>query len=104
MKKFLGLAACAVFLMGAAQLSASADQVTGFVFKEAKEAVGGSGSVAPAKMGCSSCVSYFGIVALGDCSIRTAMKNGGINNLSHYDSEIVNILGYKKVKIKAYGQ
>jgi hypothetical protein len=43
-------------------------------------------------------------VALGDCSIQTAAKQGKINNLSHYDTEIVNILGFSKVKTYAYGQ
>lgn len=76
----------------------------GFIYKEATQTGGGSGSVAISKVGTSSCKSYFGIVALGDCSITTAMKNGRISNLSHYDEVISNIMGYKKITVRAYGQ
>lgn len=102
MKKMLG------FLVMAACLSTSAvmanEAINGLVFKEVVQPGGGSGSVGISKVGKASCKSYFALVALGDCSISTAMKNGKISSLSHYDEDIVNILGYKKVIVKAYGQ
>lgn len=104
MKK-MALAISALALAVSIPLSAMANEpVTGFIFKEAVQAGGGSGSVNIHKTGCAECKSYFGIVALGNCSITQAMKNGKINNLSHYDEEIVNILGFKKITVKAYGQ
>lgn len=102
MKKALGFLALAVCLSATAAFANEA--ISGFVFKEAVQPGGGSGSVAPSKCGKAECKSYFGIVALGDCSISTAMKNGRISSLSHYDEDIVNILGFKKVTVKAYGQ
>lgn len=101
MKKILATALLAT-LIGAASLASEVPM--GIVFKEAKQAGGGSGSVGIHKVGQATCTSYFGIVALGDCSITTAMKNGKVCNLSHYDEEIVNILGYKKITVRAYGQ
>lgn len=102
MKKVLGLLTLAVCLSTSVALANEA--VTGFVFKEAVQPGGGSGSVGVSKVGKATCTSYFGLVALGDCSITTAMKNGKVGALSHYDEDVVNILGYKKITVKAYGQ
>ncbi|MFN9690734.1 MAG: TRL domain-containing protein [Vampirovibrionales bacterium] len=104
MKKLALLALLAFAVMGSINLTSSADGVYGFIYTNATVPGGGSGSVTTPKVGHASCVSYFGIVALGDCSIQTAAKQGKINNLSHYDTEIVNILGFSKVKTYAYGQ
>ena len=102
MKKILVLAA---MFMSMTALSAHADnQVMGFIYKEATEPGGGSGSVAVSRVGCSTAKSVFGLVAFGDCSIQSAMKKGKITNLSHYDIFTQNILGFKTVTTKAYGQ
>jgi hypothetical protein len=103
MKKLAFLLLLAFAVMGSINLTSSAD-VYGFIYTNAKVPGGGSGSVLTPKVGHSSCTSYFGIVALGDCSLQTAIKQGKISNLSHYDTEIVNILGFSKVKTYAYGQ
>ena len=63
----------------------------------------GSGSVSTAKMGTATCKQYFGIVSLGDCSVKTAMTNGKINTLSHADQYVKNILGFKTIEVRAYG-
>ena len=44
------------------------------------------------KQGKSSCRSFFGLVALGDCSIKSAMKDGGIHQIHHVDSSSMNVL------------
>ena len=44
------------------------------------------------KQGKSSCRSYFGLVAFGDCSIKSAMKDGGIHQIHHVDSSSMNVL------------
>ena len=44
------------------------------------------------KQGKSSCYSVFALVAFGDCSINSAMKDGGITKIHHVDSSSMNIL------------
>lgn len=105
MKKKFALVLFTALLFFGAQMSAfSNEPVMGLIYKEVSQPGGGSGSVHPSKVGCAECVSYFGIIARGNCSIAQAMKNGKISCLSHYDEEVLNILGYKKVIVKAYGQ
>ena len=36
-------------------------------------------------IGKSSCESYVWVVAVGDCSVETAMKNGNITKVHHVD-------------------
>ena len=44
------------------------------------------------KQGKSSCYSVFALVAFGDCSIKSAMKDGGITKIHHVDSSSMNAL------------
>ena len=44
------------------------------------------------KQGKSSCYSVFALVAFGDCSIISAMKEGGITKIHHVDSSSMNVL------------
>ena len=44
------------------------------------------------KQGKSTCYSIFALVAFGDCSIKSAMKNGGITKIHHVDSSSMNVL------------
>lgn len=103
MKKLLGTIALSAILLGGNFASAN-ETISGFIFKEATQPGQTSTHAQPVKIGTATCTSYFGIVALGDCSINTAMKNGKISILSYYDEDVKNILGYKKVTVKAYGQ
>jgi hypothetical protein len=45
------------------------------------------------KVGRATCQSYLGLVAVGDASVMTAMKAGGITKIHHVDWEANNILG-----------
>jgi len=57
------------------------------------------------KVGTAQCVSYVGMVAMGDVSIHTAMKNGGISKIHHVDWEVESLLGIiGKYKIIVYGE
>jgi hypothetical protein len=38
--------------------------------------------------------SYLGMIAVGDCSIETATKNGGITKINHVDWKVKNTLGF----------
>lgn len=46
-----------------------------------------------AKQGVAECKSYLTLVAIGDCSIEAAKKNGGISKVSSVDWQATNILG-----------
>ncbi len=85
-------------------MPAMASEPLGFVYQSTTHQLLGSGSVAPAKVGTATCTQYFGVVALGNCSIKQAMTNGNIKALSHADQETKNILGYKKITTRAFGQ
>ena len=57
------------------------------------------------KIGTAECISVLALVAIGDASLETAMKNGGITKVSHVDWEVRNILGvYGKYKVTVYGE
>ena len=85
-------------------MPAMASEPLGFVYQSTTHQLLGSGSVAPAKVGTATCTQYFGVVALGNCSIKQAMTNGNIKAQSHADQETKNILGYKKITTRAFGQ
>ena len=44
------------------------------------------------KQGKSTCRSFLALVAYGDCSIKSAMKDGGITKIHHVDSKSSNVL------------
>ena len=94
----------AMSVLALLSLPAMASEPLGFVYQNTTHQLLGSGSVAPAKVGTATCTQYFGVVALGNCSVKQAMTNGNIRALSHADQETKNILGYKKVTTRAYGQ
>jgi hypothetical protein len=57
------------------------------------------------KVGRAECMSVLGLVATGDASIETAMKNGNITKVTHIDWEAKNILGIiGNYKCTVYGQ
>jgi len=94
----------AIGLLSLLAMPAMASEPLGFVYQSTTHQLLGSGSVNPAKVGTATCTQYFGVVALGNCSIKQAMTNGNIKALSHADQETKNILGYKKITTRAFGQ
>ena len=68
-------------------LPAIASEPLGFVSQTTTHQLLGSGSVAAVKVGTATCTQYFGVVALGNCSVKQAMTNGNIRALSHADQE-----------------
>ncbi len=57
------------------------------------------------KVGMASCQSYLGLFAIGDASIQTAKRNGGITKVHHVDWEAKNILGLiGDYKVIVYGE
>lgn len=100
MKKLLGTVA----VLGLLSMPALASEPFGIIYQNTTHQLLGSGSVNPAKVGTATCTAYFGVVALGDCSVKQAMTNGKINALSHADQTTKNILGFKRITTRAYGQ
>lgn len=46
------------------------------------------------KTGTAMSKSYIGMIAVGDCSIDAAAKNGGITKINHVDWKVKNTLGF----------
>lgn len=56
------------------------------------------------KQGTSSCVSYAAMVAIGDCSIDAAKRDGGITEVHHMDWKANSILGIiGRYELTVYG-
>lgn len=102
MKKFLGI--IALLAMFTTTVPANAEPVYGLIYKNATEAGIGFTSTPASRVGEATCTSFFGIVGLGQCSINCAAKAGNIKTISYYDTHTRNILGFKKVTVRAYGQ
>lgn len=67
----------------------------GILYTELKLPVDVTGNAAGrgSKVGTAECMSILGLVATGDCSVETAMKQGGISKIHHVDWDGRNILG-----------
>lgn len=78
----------------------------GIIYTELKLPIDatGNGGRAP-KVGTGECMSVLGMVATGDCSLETAMKQGGITKIHHVDWESKNILGFfGEYKVVVHGE
>jgi len=77
----------------------------GTMFTELKLPVDAETGVKATKVGTAECQSVLCLIATGDCSIDTAMKNGGITKISHVDWEVKNVLGIiGNYKVTVYGE
>lgn len=58
------------------------------------------------QVGTSSCASYVWVVALGDCSVEAAMKNGSVSKVHHVDAEFKSYFFgiYTKFTTVVYGE
>ena len=84
-------------------VAANAEFLGGFIYNGATTPGGGYTSVAASKQGSATCKNIWYIVTVGDCSVRAAMKNGGIRSLAGYDVQRENILGFQTITVKAWG-
>jgi len=95
-------AAAALFVSGCA---GARTPVTGFWYTDVKANDAVTANSAASKVGRAEAKSYLGLVALGDCSVDTAAKNGGITKVAHVDYETMSILGfYAKTTTIVYGK
>ena len=74
MKKILLCLAILLFTSAAAR----AEFLGGFIYNGATTPGGGYTPAIASKQGSASCKNVWYIVSVGDCSVRAAMKNGGI--------------------------
>ena len=98
MKKFILAAALLMFAS-----SANAEYLGGFIYNGATTPGGGYTTAVASKQGSATCKNIFFIVSVGDCSVRAAMKNGGIRSLAGYDVHRENIIGFQTITTKAWG-
>lgn len=75
-------------------MAAGVSPVTGFVYTNVKGPVTATqNDTRPTKVGRASARSIMGWWAMGDASIDTAAKNGGISKIHHVDFETQTVLG-----------
>lgn len=99
--RFILILAAAVWLAGCAMLVPMGSVYTGVKLPMMAT---GNGS-ASAKTGEATCTSVLALVAVGDCSIEAARKNGGITKVNHVDWQVQNILGiYGTYKVIVWGE
>ena len=84
-------------------IAANAEFLGGFIYNGTTTPGGGYTAAVASKQGSATCKNIWYIVTVGDCSVRTAMKNGGIKSLSGYDVHRENILGFQTITVKAWG-
>jgi hypothetical protein len=96
----IGLIAFIPMLMGCAT-----SFPVGNLYTELKLPIAAESDAKALKSGTAECVSILGLVATGDASLNTAMRNGNITKISHVDWEAKNILGIiGNYKLTVYGE
>ena len=77
----------------------------GMIYTEIKAPIAaGAGAMAYSKVGTAKATSILGMVATGDCSIKTAAANGGIKTIKYVDYDAKNTLGiYGEYTTTVYG-
>jgi len=105
-KKIIGCLLLVMFLagsfMGCAMVVAP---VNGGIYTGLTAPVTATSNTGCAKVGTGECTSILGLLAIGDCSISAAMKNGNITKIQHVDHDATSILWiYAKYTIKVYGE
>jgi hypothetical protein len=88
MKKLFGLFILALFTGCATQVP------VGFILIDNTLPLQvGDAAAKSTKVGTATSQSYVGMIAVGDSSIETAAKNGGITKINHVDWKVKNMLG-----------
>ena len=85
--------------------AASMSPTTGFLYTDVKGPLAATSNAASPKVGTAICTSILGLVATGDASVETAMKNGGITKIHHVDYHSTGILGiFATFTVTVYGE
>ena len=97
---------CAVMILAGFVFAGCASyQPLGVVYTAVDAGVAaGNGPVGYSKVGKAEAQSVLGLVATGDASIQTAVKNGNIKTIKYVDYHVENILGViGKYTVIVYG-
>lgn len=79
--------------------------VLGGLYTDVKAPITATSNTSYSKMGSASASSILGLIAVGDASINTAAKNGGITRIHHVDYKSTSILGiYATYTVFVYGE
>lgn len=100
------LAIGAVGLFAAASLSSctAVTPMNGMLYTDVQGPVATGPAATGSKKGEATATAIIGI-AVGDVSISTAMKNGGITKVHHVDTRVMNVLGiYAVYTTVVYGE
>jgi hypothetical protein len=104
MSKSLALAALAVLpLAGCAIVSSPVGN--GLLFTQVKAPVLANEGPRGTKTGTSKAMNALGLIAMGDASIETAAKQGGITKITHIDHDSFSVLFlFSSYTITVYGE
>lgn len=104
MKRVLAILFVGVFAAGSFSGCTGVSPINGSIYTDVKGPVSMGTATGSSKVGEAKATSIVG-VALGDASIETAMKNGGITKVHHIDTKVRNILGvYAEITTIVYGE
>ncbi len=76
---------------------------TGMLYNDTAAPMNMGGAEMGSKSGEATATSFFGLVSMGDCSVKAAAEAGGITNVKHTDYHFSNILGYQRFTTIVYG-
>lgn len=93
MKKFYFAAAATLALLTSSCAMVGTPVGMGFLYTGMTSGEAVTSNTMGKKVGQASASNILGIVATGDASIATAVKNGGIKKISHVDSKKTSVLG-----------
>jgi hypothetical protein len=101
----LNLVLLAVFATAAVGCASAQSPVNGALYTDVKSGSGATEAYGGSARGESCAASYLGIVALGDATIDSAKKSGGIAQVTAVDHTAMSILGfYAKYCTVVYGK
>ena len=79
--------------------------VLGTLYTNVKAPITATNNPKGSKTGEAKCMSILGLVAVGDCSVEAAAKEGKINKVSTVDYKNISVLGlYTEVKVIVTGE
>lgn len=67
--------------------------ITGFLYSDVQSGQGATSNQVGNRVGEACATSYLGMVAMGDATIETARRNGGITMISSVDETTNSVLG-----------
>lgn len=79
--------------------------VSGGIYTDVKDGLAVTANAGSSKVGTATVTGYVGVIAIGDASIQTAAKQGGISRIHHVDYHSTSILGIiNTYTIYVYGE